>query len=100
MGNDVITNKSEQVVGFLTSLERMLNSIEAVLKIRKPLLNGEHYISDAELSKRLKISRRSLQEYRSAGKIPYYQFGHRILYKESEIQKMLDDGFKEPFGKE
>ncbi len=34
------------------------------------LLGGEHYLTDRELSQRLKISRRTLQDYRNNGKLP------------------------------
>ena len=36
----------------------------------QPLLGGEHYLTDRELSDRLKISRRTLQDYRNNGKLP------------------------------
>jgi predicted site-specific integrase-resolvase len=42
----------------------------------------------------LKISRRTLQDYRTEGKIPYYQLGGgKILYRESDIEKMLEDNY-------
>ena len=43
----------------------------------------------------LKISRRTLQEYRSAGRIPYYLICGKVIYKESEIQQFLEDGRKQ-----
>ena len=36
----------------------------------QPLLGGEHYLTDRELSQRLKISRRTLQDYRNNGILP------------------------------
>ena len=63
----------------------------------KPVLNGERFLTDAELSERLKLSRRTLQEYRSNGKITYYQIGTKILYKESDIEKLLNDNRQEAY---
>ena len=44
--------------------------------------------------KRLRISRRTLQEYRTLGVIPYYLLQGKVLYKESDIHKMLEDAYK------
>ena len=52
------------------------------------------FLTDEELSKILRVSRRTLQEYRSAGTIPYYIVQGKALYKESEIEKILNDSHK------
>jgi excisionase family DNA binding protein len=49
----------------------------------------------AQVSERLKISRRALQEYRTKGKIPYIQLGGKTLYRESDIQKLLEQNYRE-----
>ena len=49
----------------------------------------EHYLTDRELSERLKISRRTLQDYRNNGILPYRQLGGKILYRESDIERVL-----------
>jgi excisionase family DNA binding protein len=53
----------------------MLDGIENMIDNNKPSLNGERFLTDKEVSERLKLSRRTLQEYRTEGKIPYYQLG-------------------------
>ena len=45
-----------------------------------------------------KISRRTLQEYRTARIIPYYLIQGKVLYMESEIQKFLEDSRKKCIG--
>ena len=57
-------------------------------------LKGERFVTDEELSRLLKISRRTLQEYRTSGVIPYYLVQGKALYKESDIMKILDDAYK------
>jgi excisionase family DNA binding protein len=72
----------------------MLDSIENMIDNNKSSLNGERFLTDKEVSERLKLSRRTLQEYRTEGKIPYYQLGGgKILYRESDIEKMLNDNY-------
>ena len=95
MDNELITKDNEQVVAFLKALDRMLEKIEVTLDNYRPMLHGERYLSDKELSERLRISRRALQDYRNEGRIPYYQLGGKILYCESEIEKLLDENHSE-----
>ena len=42
------------------------------------------------LSKALKITKRTLIEYRMNGKLPYYKIGGKILYKEQDIIDILE----------
>lgn len=91
MDNELITKQSEQAVTFLKTIDRLLDKLECTLADCWPMLKGEHYLTDRELSDRLKISRRTLQDYRNAGRIPYYQIGGKILYRESDIKKLLDE---------
>ncbi|GHU15012.1 DNA-binding protein [Betaproteobacteria bacterium] len=97
MENNVITKDHEMVKSFFFSLERMLDGIEYVVDNYKPSLNGERYLTDREVSERLKVSRRTLQDYRTEGKIPYYQLGGKVLYRESDIEKMLNENYFKAF---
>ena len=53
-------------------------------------LNGQRFVTDSELSEILRVSRRTLLEYRSQGIIPYYLVCGKILYSESEIARFLE----------
>lgn len=90
---EIITRESIKVTAFFKSLDRMLENVEALTASFKPVLNGEHYLTDQDISQRLHISRRTLQEYRATGKIPYILFGGKVLYKESDIEKMLEKAY-------
>ncbi len=95
--SEIITKKNERIKGFFHSIERMLDSIENYTKGYRPTLNGERFLTDREVSERLRVSRRSLQDYRTNGKIPYIQLGGKTLYRESDIQKLLDEHYRSTF---
>jgi len=97
MSNEIITRDNERIRGFFQSIERMLDSIENLTRNYRPTLGGERFLTDKEVSQRLKISRRTLQDYRNGGQISYIQLGGKILYRESDIQKMLEEGYKGKF---
>ena len=61
--------------------------------MRTPVLNGEKYLTNKDLCKLLHISSRTLQDYRDSGKIGYIQISGKILYKESDILKILEDNY-------
>ena len=73
MSNEVITHKHEWVRGLFSELDRIAKDAAMMADENQPLLGGEHYLTDRELSQRLKISRRTLQDYRNNGILPYRQ---------------------------
>ena len=75
----------------LVILEKMLSVLE---EIPRTLFTGERFLTDEELSNVLRVSSRTLQEYRTSGVIPYYLVQGKALYKESDIMKILDDAYK------
>lgn len=88
--SEIITKEHERVVRLFGSLDRMLSGIERLVAGHRPTLGGERFLTDKEVSRRLKISRRTLQDWRTNGQIAYIALGGKVLYKESEIQKMLE----------
>ena len=64
--------------------------LDANSLIYRPILDGNRYITEQELSKALKITKRTLIEYRMNGKLPYYKIGGKILYKEQDIIEILE----------
>ena len=88
--SEIITKENERVVRLFGSLDRMLSGIERLVAGHRPTLGGERFLTDKEVSRRLKVSRRTLQDWRTNGQIAYITLGGKVLYKESEIQKMLE----------
>ena len=98
MSNQLVTSeKNERIKSFFLSLDSLSSTMERLLSRRKPTLFGEHFYTDDELSKKLKLSRRSLQDYRNEGRISYIKLGGKILYRSSDIEKLLEDGYRDKF---
>lgn len=88
--SEIIDSRNERIVRFFKSLDRMIAGVEKLSTNRRIPLNGEIYLTDKEVSERLKISRRTLQEWRNEGKIAYIQLDGKIIYPESALQTLLD----------
>ena len=56
----------------------------------RPMLDGERYLTDREVAEILKVSRRTLQEYRNDGVLPYILLGGKVLYRESDLERVLE----------
>lgn len=89
--SETINNNDTRIEAYVSDIKSALNYIDTILETHRPTLNGEMFLTDTELSKKLHISKRTLVEYRNHGKLPYYSFGGKILYTESEILKILED---------
>ena len=62
-----------------------------------PLLHGKRFITDAMLSELLGVSRRTTQDYRDRGIIPYYRLDGKILYAEEDIEIFLQSHYRPKF---
>lgn len=96
MNKTVMTN-DEWAVGFMEQLDSILNGIESMNEKSRASFGNERFLTDKEVSAWLKVSRRTLQDYRNNGMVSYYQLGGKILYKESDIEKMVMDGYRNAY---
>ena len=79
----------------LSAISSVSRRIKEVAQTHKPLFGGEHFLTGKEVCERLYISSRTLQDYRDRRIIPYTQFAGKILYKESDLERMLKNSYRE-----
>lgn len=84
---------SEQTASLIAKLRILSELIASIISERPKLFNGERYISGKDLANHLHISMRTLQEYRLNGLLGYVRICGKILYRESDVQKLLEDHF-------
>lgn len=84
-----LDNKSLQIASFFTALDELSATIQQALQNRTPHLNGEKYLTNREVCQLLRISSRTLQNWRDTGKIPFIRLRGKILYKESNVFTFL-----------
>ena len=86
---DILDNKSPQIGMFFTALDELSNAIQQALQNRTPHLNGEKYLTNREVCQLLRISSRTLQNWRDTGKIPFIRLQGKILYNISAVWLLL-----------
>ncbi|MFR9546805.1 MAG: helix-turn-helix domain-containing protein [Rikenellaceae bacterium] len=90
----IITKYDEQVVELFDTSKRITDGLDQLSEGYRPTFKGERYLTDKEVSERLKISRRTLQEWRNTGRVEYILIEGKILYAESAIQRLLDKHYQ------
>ncbi len=95
--SDLIRRDSAEVKSFLAKLDEALVGLETLANNYRPLFKGERYLTNNDLENMLHISKRTLQEYRVNGKLAFIKLEGKILYRESDVLKMLDDNYYKAF---
>ncbi len=90
---DILNRQSEEVRIFCLVLSELLDDVETALKNSKPHLNGEKFMDNKDVCRILHLSPRTLQEYRDKGKIAFIKLEGKIIYRQSDIEKMLTNNF-------
>ena len=87
---------------FVAWMQRILERIDLLgdnidtLKNKRNSIDGEELLDNQDLLQMLKISNRSLQRYRSLGKLPYYTISGKLYYKLSDVHQFIRDSFNPP----
>jgi len=63
-------------------------------------IDGEELLDNQDVMQLLKVSSRSLQRYRSAGRLPYYTISGKLYYKLSDVHQFIREslGCRTPQG--
>jgi excisionase family DNA binding protein len=86
--------EEERIISLFRTIDELSEAIENIARTSKPELGSEQYLTDRDLSRLLKISRRRLQDYRTEGKISFYRIGGKILYRASDIERFLEEHYE------
>ena len=89
MEERILTLNDELIAGTLESLRKASRKADALMDNYKPFLHGERLMTDGELATTLRVSPRALRDYRNDGILPYIRMKGNILYRESDIEKVL-----------
>jgi len=87
---EIITQQDPQMQMFAQLMVGTLKKLERYCSTARPMLGGEVYLTGEEVCSQLRLSTRTLQEYRNSGTLLFYKIGGKILYKQSDIQAMLE----------
>ena len=92
-------------IEFMAWMERIMERFDILMEMTRGAKNqytaidGEELLDNQDILQMLKISARSLQRYRSSGKLPYYTISGKIYYKLSDVHQFVRESFSAPMSK-
>lgn len=95
--NEIITMEDEKVASMLQKMKKSSRWLSGFLESYRPPLDGEVYLTDKEVADLLRVSRRTLQEYRNERLLPYIILSGKALYPESGLREVLEANYRKPF---
>ena len=69
--NDVFTLEKEPLATVVQTMRTGPKSLSTCFESYRPPLDGERYLTDREVAELLRVSRRTLQEYRNNRVLPF-----------------------------
>ena len=91
---ETITANDPRIMRLTTQADDITAMCQQLKDEYPPLLHGKRFITDAMLSELLGVSRRTTQNYRDRGLIPYYRLDGKILYAEEDIEIFLQFNYR------
>lgn len=76
-------------------IEQMKSGINTLNEMVQQLLsdrleNSDTYLTSEEAAKLLKISRRTLYQWRKAGALKYSQIGRKVFFRNKDVQALIE----------
>ncbi|SPY36075.1 Helix-turn-helix domain [Porphyromonas cangingivalis] len=78
----------------ISGIQEVSKRIREIAQTHRPLFGGEIYLTGRGVCERLFVSPRTLQDYRDKGIIPYTQIAGKILYRLSDINRLLQENYR------
>ena len=98
MTNDEILT-SDYFDRFLRKMHKVSDVLADRTKDIKPMFGGTRLLTDPEACAILKVGKRTMQEYRTNGIVPYYLIAGKVLYREQDLEELLQRHYKKPFAR-
>ena len=90
------TMEDEPLATVVQNMRKGSKWLSAFLESYRPPLDGERYLTDREVAELLRVSRRTLQEYRNNRVLPFILLGGKVLYPESGLRELLEANYRKP----
>lgn len=94
--NEIFTMEDEPLATLVQNMHRGSKWLSGFLEDYRPPPDGERYLTDKEVADLLRVSRRTLQEYRNGRMLPYILLAGKVLYPESGLRELLEANYRKP----
>ena len=94
MEYETISKETPEMKQLISDIQEVSKRLREIAQTHRPLFGGETYLTGREVCELLFINPRTLQDYRDKGIIPYTQIAGKILYRLSDINRLLQENHR------
>ena len=94
MEHEIINKETPEMKQLISGIQEVSKRVREIAQTHRPLFGGEIYLTGRGVCERLFVSPRNLQDYRDKGIIPYTQIAGKILYRLSDINRLLQENYR------
>ena len=94
MEHEIVNKETPEMKQLISGIQEVSKRIREIAQTHRLLFGGEIYLTGQDVCERLFISPRTLQDYRDKGIIPYTQIAGKILYRLSDINRLLQENYR------
>jgi hypothetical protein len=91
--NDILDSRSSEILEFFYTIEKIDTNINNHTDANQSKESESIFLGNRDVCKLLQLSPRTLQDYRDKRLIAFYKLEGKILYKMSDIRKMLENNY-------
>ena len=92
--DEILTMEDEPIATVVQNMRKGSRWLSTFLEGYRPPLDGERYLTDKEVADLLRVSRRTLQEYRNNRVLPFILLAGKVLYPESGLRELLEANYR------
>lgn len=94
MSEKIYTKRNERIKLFFSRCKELKEALNHLRDNWRPTLNNDSFLTDSEVAERLRVSRRTLHEYRESRLLPYYAIGGKYIYSERDLSRVLANNYR------
>ncbi len=94
MEHEIVNKETPEMKQLISGFKEVNKRLREIAQTHRPLFGGEIYLTGREVCERLFVSPRTLQDYRDKGIIPYTPIAGKILYRLSDINRLLQENYR------
>mgnify|MGYP000972825876 CR=1 FL=1 len=93
MEYETLNKETPEMKLLISDIKKLTKRVRSLAQTYRPLFQGELFLTGREVCERLFLSPRTLQDYRDKGILPYTQIAGKILYRLSDINRILEENY-------
>jgi hypothetical protein len=70
-------------------LSEIGQDLKSLINTKEVFDEDEKLLDNQDLAFLLKVSKRTLQRYRSSGQLPYFMIGHKTYYRANDVRNFV-----------